>query len=1650
MPSFLSPALPTSSSFAAEVEQDIRRREGTADSSYADGARFSAPVSFPAAHAARSPSGLGTAQPMRANGQENGYGPSYGHGTGINNGSVIFPSSGSRPLSRTSGSTVLPYDRSHDGHSADSHAAPPAAVIVNGYSHMPASSRMTRPPSQSSMRARAAHPSRMGAAAASIRSPNGDAAMGFAYSHDGGVPRQVTRERLSDDEEEDERERRAFRPQGMSRSNSARRGGVDAEDNSPDADRVGEIDFDGRERVRNGYGAGEAEGEERENGNLSREEAWYFLRALVGQEIADEEGMLWKLRDLDGPPEDGGHAEGVDPSDIPILRYLIRHFLLTLPLVRDTTAEGDVPSFWTEGLFPIIRSLHDADLSKPVDRGYTGTVSRLYGSSLRNALERFVTAGLKLSSASYETGERDSPPAPPMQPQPSTALTQRYNFQPLVPPPIAEVDSPAASANGQKSRPVSAATSASSWSRRFSINRLFGSTSGSPVKTAPMSPPRIPLPAPSSPFAPQDPSSASETDHAPSDTRRDSAGPARPDSAVLPFVPFVGAAAEHAHPRASTSTFGAPTPENAASDDQVEELSLQRTRSRTASALDAQSFVTAEGAASRNAQSEADGDEDVTVRFPNELPLPSTTSGAPPVQVEPSSSASSAYATPAPSAGLVPPRAYYAKVGSEGTATDTEGFELYPSDAADTPKREKSSFLEGGETEAAFASEDASVGEAVAAEADPYVVDEPSEPSHGLAPPVPTIPLPYESPKSAAAAQLPSASSAERPEPPRISTSSNHSRAPVQIPAGGDRTATSEKRNRKFGLGALIQNVRRGSSSGASGSAGSPSSAIARTGLNEVPASRRVPFASPQPRAETDFVAHSTLPAEFLPPSARYTTSDEEASPGQYEPRAALPPVLVPKGGVKWPYDAPVPFVQGPDFEQLKWGGFEADIVGVRNTLFSHSYIIRVRRPGRLDEFVLRTEAQFVKFYRNMDKAFPHAHIRRIPAGDPKNDTVIRPRPSLPIIPSAVSLHSGAEGLGESEPVSRSHSRLMNGLRAAAGDPHGSFAMSRAPTRSSVGSTFARSLRAQSVHAPSEAKTVRQRRSRAASLSASHLQRPQSAAGSYRSYPTSFGSRVGVPVEIGKKMPPHDPRRRALRAWLRDVLSVRTVGHHKETAAFLLAASIVPRDGDVIDIAKREAIDDARRNARSTDAQQSIEKVRAARKQWSAVEKEVIHGEGLSEISEALKTTRALDQLPVKYQKVLESLRLNFAQTLYDTLVGGETSGATFSKLKALHSTFPWFLVKQALRLKGSNFMARRLQDILISRPFGGKSLLQKILAITLDDDPARLAKEMDRIQARIGSAVMVEKLNLFVHESREKKAIIRRYAEENNIELVLCIVRGADEPRLPGFELDRITAASKAYRKWAKTNPSPLAKLQVKDAEIRLVLDLQAYLRLASRDRDSTVLRQLLAEEDFTSAVEVVAQPFVSLLKRTYKVGHGAQALSDLQKFLDQLVIILEALRSRIQDPQKSVRVIARLLQRHQQNLYSFLRSVHRGETIVEEFLQWAWTASVFLRRGLAQPIDLDELVPPERDEDKAYLLDELEDLVAFHRAKRLDAFEAACRRAAGDVDADDPILVEGDGKGRSRVEPVEEPKPRRPVLSEVPLYAAAFKEQLKSVFSV
>ncbi|KAK4054402.1 hypothetical protein OIV83_000896 [Microbotryomycetes sp. JL201] len=1192
---------------------------------------------------------------------------------------------------------------------------------------------------------------------------------------------------------------------------------------------------------------------------ISPEEAWYLLRALVGEELKAESGMLWKLRDLDGNETlDDSDDEDFDSRDVPIMRYLIRHFLLTLPLVRDTASNdpertSDVPAFWTDGLYPIVRALYDADLSKAEDEHTGGIGGRILEVYLRKALERFVSAGLKLSSAS-QTAHEDLTHTSSSAGQPTGA----YNFQPQVATPQY---APSPKMSETRSEPRSEPESGAS-SPRFNTNKnrfSFGSfwrNSGTSTPKGNASP---------------NPSTSQATKAGSAEAK-----PGAPPvlGAVVSGTPLVETHAEdvsHESDMDSEMTSIAPADHSGMDGSQLlqadpNQSGLSRTNSRATgltSGMESASFVSARDTLSTPHPGDSTDDEED--RFNSALALPISVDNA---------------------------------HSPDHAENGIEVLRDVPTSEAATPRQPA---IEG------FSVQDR-------AENDDTIRFRPAAPTK-------------------------------------------------------DSVVTAN-----------------------SGSIFAPATAT----QDGVPTSRQVP-------RQEDFVAHMAVPAGFDGSKSRPISA------------APLLDNVLAKNGVAWPFGATVPFWRGVPFDRLKWGGFECDV---------------------------------------LDRMFPSAHIRRIPNADSKDDQIVRPRSNsngsassvnIAARPTARRMNSSTSGetRGSRTPSS---SRLANGLRDAANDPYGPNSSARDPKRNSTSSVFAKKLKTQSLNGDLPP------RARGASFAGAGPARPYSVT-SNRSA-GSLGSRLSLPLDF-KKMPPHDGRRRALRAWLRDTLSIRTVGHHKETAAFLLLGSIVPKDSeqvhsrDVADILKREAIDEARRNARVGVAQGAAQRARTTRSMWAAIEYECIHGDGIVEISNAIKTTKTIQQLPVKYVKTIESLRYSFAQFLYEAFVADDSSATTFAKLKALHSAFPYWLVRQAFKIGRAKTMAKYLQDILLARPFGSKSLLQKILAITLDDDPKKLLQDINRLRSRIASSTMCEKIDAYVHDSREKKEIIRRYARENQVELVLCIVRGADEPRLAKYELERVVRASKKYDAFMKTPKSALAKKNASDPDVRLVIDLQEYLKVISRDRDSNVLRELLGEDDVAHALEVVAGPFVELLKRVYKAGNGAQALTNLQKFIEQFIIIIEALRSRVQEPQRSVRIIARLLTRHEQYLYDFVHNVHRRETIFEEFLQWFWTASVFLRRGLAEPVDLDNVLPSD-SEERDFLFDEVEELVEYQRKKRTRQYQNMCRRYAGDVDGDDPVIVEGDGHGRSRIEPLLENKPREPVLFEIPACVDAFREQLKRVFAV
>jgi hypothetical protein len=70
------------------------------------------------------------------------------------------------------------------------------------------------------------------------------------------------------------------------------------------------------------------------------------------------------------------------------------------------------------------------------------------------------------------------------------------------------------------------------------------------------------------------------------------------------------------------------------------------------------------------------------------------------------------------------------------------------------------------------------------------------------------------------------------------------------------------------------------------------------------------------------------------------------------------------------------------------------------------------------------------------------------------------------------------------------------------------------------------------------------------------------------------------------------------------------------------------------------------------------------------------------------------------------------AEVLHEVFVTSEGSALNFAKLTALQEAFPYFLVRNALKIPKSTVMAKALQDILVSSPFSSKSLYQKYVPL--------------------------------------------------------------------------------------------------------------------------------------------------------------------------------------------------------------------------------------------------------------------------------------------------------------------------------------------------
>ena len=243
-----------------------------------------------------------------------------------------------------------------------------------------------------------------------------------------------------------------------------------------------------------------------------------------------------------------------------------------------------------------------------------------------------------------------------------------------------------------------------------------------------------------------------------------------------------------------------------------------------------------------------------------------------------------------------------------------------------------------------------------------------------------------------------------------------------------------------------------------------------------------------------------------------------------------------------------------------------------------------------------------------LDKHYPHAHLRRIPENNikPQDDAIDPAELAKALEKAKRGSRAMSDAGGKGRPISAAPSRPIS--RPVSGYVSDDPVVSRrpsAPKRHTSSSRFSVRLREAARDDGRMTPSPYDVHSRSAPGSRRNtISKPwdsRSSAFPAHHIATETPNRKGAG-------PPNDPHRRALRAWLRDTLSVRTVGHNKEAALFLLLGGVTPKDLDLRDMMKRIAVDEGRRQSRIEVAQGAADRARTVHMMWTSVQEEMVNG----------------------------------------------------------------------------------------------------------------------------------------------------------------------------------------------------------------------------------------------------------------------------------------------------------------------------------------------------------------------------------------------------------------------------------------------------------
>ncbi|CAE6435601.1 unnamed protein product [Rhizoctonia solani] len=371
------------------------------------------------------------------------------------------------------------------------------------------------------------------------------------------------------------------------------------------------------------------------------------------------------------------------------------------------------------------------------------------------------------------------------------------------------------------------------------------------------------------------------------------------------------------------------------------------------------------------------------------------------------------------------------------------------------------------------------------------------------------------------------------------------------------------------------------------------------------------------------------------------------------------------------------------------------------------------------------------------------------------------------------------------------------------------------------------------------------------------------------------------------------------------------------------------------------------------------------------------YGNQMDELVEWTTKTDDLTQLPPMLQTAHQFATMTCASFLHYLLVVNPAGPTLVTLIKRVHGLLPYGILRQTLRVSNAATLVSAVLRIFLQHApsvrgwFSGKrgqNLLQTIMSSILGGDEARIMQRIKELDSSpdAGTPEQIAAIENYVKNgTREEKLAVRDHSVAQSRSIVAIILSLANVP-VPTSEA---------------VHTNLLNRLS---------------LGLAARDRQRLISvlcdNSPSTDDHLATLIRAVGNAFEPILRGVHRATDFAGAISDIQAFLDDLLVLAE-------DKASGPSAYFELCKEHQKNIHKFLHALAKNSPELKEaYLTWykecmrvyarpegsyvppaAESGSGEAQSAGALTPELSRLVESLSDQDRVAVIAEAEEYVAW-----------------------------------------------------------------------